>query len=61
VASIWLLRGNAGAVMVRNCDGAATLLFCSLTKRISACIAGGSGSGFVSDFSRCVQGSLKSD
>jgi hypothetical protein len=33
VASIWLLRGNAGAVMVRNCDGAATTAFCSMGRR----------------------------
>jgi hypothetical protein len=30
VASIWLLRGNAEAVMVRNCDRAATGHFCSV-------------------------------
>jgi hypothetical protein len=28
MASIWLLRGNAGARIVRNCDGAATTPFC---------------------------------
>src|SRR5258708_10334201 len=28
VASIWLLRGNAGAVILRNCDGAATTPIC---------------------------------
>ena len=30
VASIGLLRGNAGALIVRNCDGAATKRFCSI-------------------------------
>jgi hypothetical protein len=30
VASFWLLRGNAGAQIVRNCDTAATAAFCSI-------------------------------
>jgi hypothetical protein len=30
VASIWLLRGNVGAVMNSDCDGAATTAFCSI-------------------------------
>src|SRR5260370_1908845 len=29
VASIWLLLGNAGAVILRTCDGAATTPICS--------------------------------
>src|SRR5258708_30107755 len=29
VASIWLLLGNVGAVILRNCDGAATTPICS--------------------------------
>jgi hypothetical protein len=29
MASIWLLRGNAGAVMFGNCDSAATTAICS--------------------------------
>jgi hypothetical protein len=34
VASIWLLRGNAGAVMAGNCDGAATTAICSRRRTI---------------------------
>jgi hypothetical protein len=34
MAAIWLLHGSAGAVMVRNCDGAATTAFCSIARPI---------------------------
>jgi hypothetical protein len=33
VASIWLLHGSAGAVIVRNCDDAATTPICSKRRR----------------------------
>src|SRR5207247_11088236 len=33
MAPIWLLRGNAGAWIVRNCDGRAAERFCSVTNR----------------------------
>jgi hypothetical protein len=53
VASIWLLRGNAGAVMVRNCDGAATTTLCSIGQR-SFCPE---SAGFPPWFGRCGLGS----
>ncbi|WP_154071565.1 hypothetical protein [Bradyrhizobium lablabi] len=61
VASIWLLRGDAGTLIVRNCDAAATAPICSINvlflpkKQMVLRYA------FVSAFGDPVQGSLKSD
>jgi hypothetical protein len=61
MASIWLLRGNVGPVMVRNCDELATTAFCSLARRFFARNSGGYGYGFVNAISGPAQSSLKSD
>jgi hypothetical protein len=57
-----LLRGNAGAVIVPDCDGAATTGFCSSGRRLF--LPGKPavhGYAFVDAASDPVQGSLKSD
>jgi hypothetical protein len=61
VASIWLLRGNVGAVMVRNCDGAATKSFCSMGRRSFCPENGGLPLCFVDGTGDPAQSSLKSD
>jgi hypothetical protein len=62
MASIWLLRGNAAALMVRDCDGAATTAFCSTGTTIFSpgkrAVYGYASGNAVSD---PVQRSLKSD
>jgi hypothetical protein len=61
VASIWLLRGNAGAVMVRNCDGAATTAFCSTAGRFFCPKAQATRHVLVDAAWDQAQSSLKSD
>jgi hypothetical protein len=61
VASIWLLRGNAGAVMVRNCDGSATTAFCSKGRRFFVRKTTAYPDVFVDGAGDPVQSSPKSD
>src|SRR5260370_5524518 len=61
MASIWLLRGNAGAWIARNCDDAATGVFLFLTDQSYAGKASLAAICCVDEDSIQVHRSLKCD
>src|ERR1700730_3785207 len=61
VASFWLLRDNAGAVIARYCDGIATTAFCSIGVVFFAGSTWFAAMPLSTNVRIRIQGSLKSD